>query len=734
LKTLSLRLLTALLATTALSPVVAHAEGDTTEIVVTGARPEKPPSTTESTTAETLSRTTSVVTPEDALRYLPNLTVRQRHLGDTQSPVTTRTSGVGASARSLIYVDGILISALIGNNNSSASPKWGLIAPEAISRVDVMYGPFSAAYPGNSMGAVIEVTTRMPETLEGSLEVQGASQSFKKYGDDDTYGTAHLAASAGDRIGRFAWRLGVNHLDSQSQPLSYVTAAAAPAGTTGSFGDFNRLGAPIKVLGSSGLEHQIQDTVSGRLTYDLGNATTAAYTFGLFGNRDSAHVNTYLRGGGGNPAYTSGFLSGVYRLEETQLAQALSLASHTSGVFDYELVATQFNTLKSRQQTPTVLATWRSEGAGSAAELDGTGWTTLDAKGTWRPQGRDGAHILSFGLHGDRFVLDNPKYALNNWQTGDDGALQTLSQGQTRTLGAWVQDAWRMTPQLKATLGLRFDDWRASHGRNYSATPALDAARPERHATGVSPKAVVAWSPDDDWTFKASVGLAYRFPTVTELYQAVTTGVQLSTPDPNLRPERAVSTELSAERVWPKVSVRVSLFDEHIAHTLLSQTGTLNGAAVSFVQNVDRTYASGIELVADRQDILPGVDLSGWVTYVDARTDRDAVYPAAEGKRLPQIPRLRGAVVATWRASRKLDLSLAARYSDRAYATMDNVDVYANTYQGFSGYFVMDAHVRYKIDRHWTLDGGVTNLNNRSYFLFHPFPQRMALAGLKYNF
>ena len=195
-----------------------------------------------------------------------------------------------------------------------------------------------------------------------------------------------------------------------------------------------------------------------------------------------------------------------------------------------------------------------------------------------------------------------------------------------------------------------------------------------------------------------------------------------------------MSSELSAERAWSKANVRVSLFHEHIAHTLLSQTGTLNGSSVSFVQNVDRTHASGIEVVADRQDLLPGIDLSGWVTYVDARTDRDVGFASAEGKRLPQIPRLRGAVVATWRATPKFDLSLAARYSDRSFATIDNIDVYANTWQGFSGYFVVDAHVRYKIDRHWTLDGGVTNLNNRSYFLFHPFPQRTLMAGLKYNF
>ncbi|MBW8881119.1 MAG: TonB-dependent receptor, partial [Asticcacaulis sp.] len=559
-KTLSLRLVTALLCTTALSPIVAHAETDAPEVVVVGARPEKPPTTTESTTADILSRTTTVVTPEDALRYLPNLTVRQRHLGDTQSPVTTRTSGVGASARSLIYVDGILISALIGNNNGSASPKWGLIAPEAISRVDVMYGPFSAAYPGNSVGAVIEVTTRMPETLEGSFEVQAATQNFKKYGDDDAYATSHFAGSIGNRIGRFRYRLSLNHLDSQSQPLSYVTAASTPA--AGSYGDFSRAGLAVQVLGSSGLEHQIQDTLSGRLTYDLGNATTAAYTFGVFANRDSAAVHTYLRDGGGNPTYTPAFLSGVYRLEETQLAQALSLTSHTNGVFDYELVVTNFNTLKSRQRTPTTsLPAGFDGGAGAAAELDGTGWTTFDAKGIWRRQGATGAHIVNFGVHADRFVLDNPKYALSDWQNGDDGALQTLSQGRTQTLGAWVQDAWRPTPEVKATLGLRFDDWRASRGHNYSVKPVLDVTQPERHATGVSPKAVIALTPNDDWTFKVSAGVAYRFPTVTELYQAVTTGAQLSSPDPTLRPERALSSELSAERTWSKASVRVSLFD-----------------------------------------------------------------------------------------------------------------------------------------------------------------------------
>ena len=84
--------------------------------------------------------------------------MRKRHIGDTQAPLATRTSGVGASARSLIYADGVLLSALIGNNNSFASPRWGMVSPEEIERVDVLYGPFSA--PTRAMRSARSSTSR----------------------------------------------------------------------------------------------------------------------------------------------------------------------------------------------------------------------------------------------------------------------------------------------------------------------------------------------------------------------------------------------------------------------------------------------------------------------------------------------------------------------------------------------------------------------------------------------
>src|SRR5436190_10269058 len=147
--------------------------------------------------------------------------------------MTTRTSGVGSSARSVIYVDGVLISALIGNNNSTASPRWGMAPAGALESIAIVYGPFSAAYPGNSVGAAVEITTRMPEKFEGSAKIAGSLQHFSLYDRTrDDYAAGEIAGVVGDRLGPFAWRLAVQAVKSDSQPLSLVTAnrPASPGG------------------------------------------------------------------------------------------------------------------------------------------------------------------------------------------------------------------------------------------------------------------------------------------------------------------------------------------------------------------------------------------------------------------------------------------------------------------------------------------------------------------------
>src|SRR5437868_252529 len=143
--------------------------------------PTQIPATMEGISREQIEESINATDSEDALKYFPSLLVRKRYIGDYNHAVlSSRASGTGNSARSAVYADGILLSNFLGNGVGGLTfpPRWGLVTPEAIERVDVMYGPFSAAYPGNSVGAVVDYVTRMPTKFEANAKVGYTQQPF----------------------------------------------------------------------------------------------------------------------------------------------------------------------------------------------------------------------------------------------------------------------------------------------------------------------------------------------------------------------------------------------------------------------------------------------------------------------------------------------------------------------------------------------------------------------------
>ncbi|MEA3052395.1 MAG: iron complex outerrane recepter protein [Sphingomonadales bacterium] len=726
------------------APAFAEDEVPPPEIVVTGQRIGAP-STQESVGAERLEETVAVITPEDSLRYLPSLFVRKRHVGDTQSPLATRTSGVGSSARSLIYADGLLLSALIGNNNSSASPRWGMVSPEEIERVDVLYGPFSAAYPGNSIGAVVNITTRMPAGSEGSVSAATSVQSFDQYGTDGIFPAWQLGGTLGGRAGPFAWFAGASHVDSRSQPLAYVTVArpASPgsAGTpaTGAFPDVNRTGAPIFVIGAAGFEDHAQDNLKLKLAWEAGPGLKLSYRGGLFLNDTQASAKTYLSGGlfagtlnlGGRTVNVpaSAFSNNVYRLDTRHWMHGLTAEGEAAGL-DWRAVASVYDFAKDVQRIPSgALPAAKAGGPGSIVRLDGTGWRTFDLEAS-----RGG---LRGGAHYDGFRLVSRRFAAADWRAGAPGALTQEARGRTRTAALWAEDEIDLADALRLTLGGRYEWWRAYGGRNFSIAPALDVAQPEISASGLSPKASLRWLPARGWSATLSAGQAYRFPTVSELYQAISTGPNLTVPDPNLRPERARSAELAGQWSDKAGQVRLSLFHETIEGALISQTAPLvpgSATLFSYVQNVGKVRTGGIELAFERRGLIsPRLTLSGSATLTRPKVVEDPAFPAAEGKDLPQVPRRRATLVATWHASQGASLTLAGRYSSRSFGTIDNSDPVGHTFQGFESYLVVDARGNFRIGKHWDAAFGVENLGNDKYYLFHPFPQRSFTGELTYR-
>ena len=395
---------------------------------------------------------------EDALKYLPSLIVRKRHIGDTQAPLATRTSGLGSSARSLICADGALLSALIGNNNTTASPRWSLVSPQEIARIDVLYGPFSAAYPGNSIGAVVNITTKLPDQLEATVTAGTNVQKFSQYGTDEVLPEYQVGGTIGDRFGPLAVFASIDPVASNSQPLPYVTAtqpattSATGQVTTGAYPALNRTGQPIEFLGASGFEHQLQNQIKLKAALDVTSGIRLTYVGGLFLNDTHAHAETYLTNpASGQPGYAgdlnidgraytvapSAFSGGVYSYEERHWSHALS-ATGSRGRFDWQVIGTLYDFAHDVQRMPTTALPGATDGgAGTITRLNGSGWRTIDAKGAWKLDDA-GTNLLSFGAHGDWFEIESHRYNTANWIDGDAGQLNLQSDGKTRTAAVWA--------------------------------------------------------------------------------------------------------------------------------------------------------------------------------------------------------------------------------------------------------------------------------------------------------
>nr|WP_145552495.1 TonB-dependent receptor [Variovorax boronicumulans] len=717
--------------------------------------PTQIPTTIEGVTRAQIATTVNATDAEDALKYLPSLLVRKRYIGDYNHAIlSTRASGTGNSARSAVYADGILLSNFLGNgiaNGTNYAPRWGLVTPEEIERVDVMYGPFSAAYPGNSAGAVVDYVTRMPKKLEAHVRLGYASQPNSLYGTDRSFTSWQTSASLGSRSGDWSWWLALQRGRSEGQPQTFATAlqSAGQAGgngvpVTGAVPGRNLTGQPWWLLGSATQYTTAQDQAKLRLAYDITPALRASYTLGWWQNQSEGRSQSWLRDAAGNPV-TSGPVridGRTYTLgatafpstndDQTHWMHGFSLKSRTQGTWDWELVASLYDYAKDRQRTPTTaLPQAASGGPGTLQTQDGTGWNQLAAKGTWRPQGSGGAHTVDFGVGRDAYELNILKTTVaGDWRSGEGGALVSQVGGRTSTWFAWAQDAWAVAPQWKAVLGARWEHWQAEEGLSASAGSRLAYA--QRSQSDVSPKAALAYQLTPQTVLKASLGRAVRYPTVGELYGATSGGALDFVNDPNLRPEKSWTSELTAERDLGTGLARATLFHETTRDALISQL--IPNSAVSRVQNVDKVRTVGVELAANASDVaLRGLDLGGSLTFANSKTVANAANPASVGKWQPRVPRWRATALATWRADDRWSATLAARYSGRQYSNLDNSDTNPFTYFGASRYLTLDLRLRWQIDRQWSAAFGIDNLNNQQFWAFHPYPQRTYHAQLQFD-
>ncbi len=682
---------------------------------------------------------------EDLMKYAPNFFVRKRFAGDDNAVVALRGANTVQSARTIVMVDGFVVSNFLGNRYDFP-PKWNVVGPSEVRQFDIVYGPYSARYGGNSMGGVISVTTQEPKETAAYGTVQGMVMPFREYGFDRTFSGYSVEGGFTLRPALSKWsaRGSFRHFRNTGQSMTYnLLSATTGSGTavTGAFDD-PREAAPV--FGAASPVEVTQDQLRLRLDYDAGSGwSLAALGLGWWTRQDLLQPVSWLTDADtGTPVYQGKVSYGgkvwnaagltMSATQRREFLAGVKLAGPVAG-WDVALNLSHFWIPFQDGRTSKDYITGAALAAGTQTLVRNPGWYTGDLTA----ERQLGGHKLAFGAQGNLYQTVTETFTTAAWQAAATPAFSAATYGKTSLWGVWAEDAMELTPDWVLTAGLRFDRWNAFGGGIAKPFAGLrkDSAYPARHAASISPKLSLQGRISADLAVQLSLGTAKRFPTVGELFQGrfddLTQTIDPQSFDPDLRPERSEDANLILRYGSGRVRLTGSLFYQNITDAIFSFQG-LNqyGVVISSYKNVDQVRQYGAELILEAKDLVPGLDLDANVSWISARTVRNRAAPAAEGVQFPRIPAWRSNGNLRYRIADPLKVSLGWRAASRPNSDLFGL-VRGRAYGFQSEYFTVDARVSWEISRVLQLSLGVDNLLNYQAYVAHPLPQRTYVADLK---
>lgn len=698
----------------------------------------------------------NVINAEDALRYVANVQIRKRYIGDANGAPASRGTSAPQAARSYVSMDGIPISNLLGSGFLYA-PKWGLLAPDELQSIDVMYGPFSALYSGNTLGTGIFITTRMPEEFQASVGILDAYQNFHGYHTDLSLNNKRYDASIGSRNGHVSWAIYANHLDAEGNPANFLTipiasgtrvGATTPVDTVAASGAIRQTdagGIDRYLFGATSSFDDRTDVVKGKVRWDIDADTrlfaTLAYQEGSSKLLDH---ESYLRDAAGNAILSGRVQIGdrVFNLNNVSILQlnvtanrnllaGATLQRQVGNDWLIEASASGFDVLDGDIRTATIA----NSPNGQVNETEDQGWRNSALRAIYTPNDTPWlGKTFVIGADYGHYWNENIVYQSPNWRAGTLGAMAERNRGETRQASFFGENTWGIGANVDVTLGLRYEDWQASDGLRTLSALSLDY--PERSEQKWSPKTTLTWHTTPDVTMQVRAAKAYRFPTVTELFQSRTTGGFLVQSDPNLEAEDATTFDVSLTRRFALVGGRakasVAVFSEDVSDAIFNQYNVFQQA--TFNTSIGRVLTQGVELnLAAFSMLAERFDLDANLVYQDSEIRENANNPATVGNDFPRIPNWRGKMLATWRASESLAASIGLAYEGKQYNLIDNSDDRSGGYGYMSEYLLVDVKASYRLTEHVTASLGIDNVTDELVYYYHPYPRRTYSATLRWR-
>ncbi len=702
----------------------------------------------------------NATTTEDLVKYEPSLVIRKRYIGDSNGTLGLRGSNMFATARSMVFADGVPLHYLLQTRWSGA-PRWTMVSASEIAQVEILYGPFSAEYSGNSMGGVILIETAIPQEREVHVDLDYFSQDFSAYGFSDQLSGYKTFVSYGDKLGDFSIYLSFNHLDNDSQPQSYYFDYRTPSNNavpvTGAVVDQDVFGKPAYYFGDTGVEQAVTDNFKIKLGYDFENWSTLLNIAYEDRNTLRDSPNTYLRNAAGDELWSGNFVQdgvgmsvasnrlGASELTRRSLSTGFRIKGDLTESTSFEANMSDFRILED-----TSIASSHSlqdplfNGRGQTTDYEDTGWQTLEGKFVIADLGVEGLELIT-GARYEAYQLNLDVFNSTNWKQGDNAGYTSRSGGETNISAAFVQMNWDINERWDLALGGRYEYWKSHDGyfnKDNPATPELDLVEvPETSSNQFSPKFSLGYVPAQDWLLRYSLARAYRFPVVEELFMQSQSYSTIVAAKPDLKPENGLHHNVMLEKQFETGYVRVNLFTETIQDAIESQSNLLpGGGSITTFSAIDEVETDGVELIINRYGLfVPELDLRFNLAYTKSiivdNSTAEGPNPAAtiEGNDYPRMPRWRGNFMATYHATDRWDLSANLQYADKSFGRLDNTDIAENVMGAQDGYTRVGVKTTYDISEQLELGFGVDNVTNEIDYVAHPWPGRTMYLSLSYD-
>lgn len=688
----------------------------------------------------------SLVRMGDALADVPGLYVRGAAFGagfpgSGQAVLSLR--GVPRTPRTLVMIDGQPVNnALSGGVNVAGIPL------EAVERVEVVRGPYSALYGGAAMGGVVNFITAAPDAPltelrvgAGSLAARGASFVHRRRHDSGLGVTLSLGYRESGGYPDAEYVVKQSGAGAAGVPVTGARATSTPDGVASYW------------VGLKGNRPWAQEHAQLALHYDFSAATRVAVGFGAAQYRVGAsRPESFLTDASGRPVFAGAASFDDGGARRVALAESDFLTATPSVERDLRLFARVTHRFDAGAVLQANLGALRHRfdfplGDPGAAFYDhGTGQFSaqpndrIDLDVALRTPITPSWRLVT-GAVLNRSTLNRRTMSLTDWR---DAATQTAmlnaGVGSSNGNALFVQSEHYLDHGVTAYLGGRYDRY-DTHGVVAQTTaPAFVQDYASRSFGQFSPKLALVWEAREGLALRASYGAGFRAPALLDLYSrtaspGTTAGtISVNEPAPDLKPERVRSFELGADARLPgggiaSFAVYSQKLEDMIYRHRISTTLTRS-------ENAGAADVDGVEASVRWRTPVRGLQAFGAFTHqLRYEITRNDAVPASVGKVLTDVPRT------TWSAGLQLARGpwsglLVVRHVGAVFGSGD--DTNRNAVQGVFGsydaYTVASAKLGYRFDRRVSASLAVDNLTNRQYFVFNRQPGRTVYAELAYRF